>query len=606
MKWNPKVRATIACFGLVFIFTIFSFRLVFLQVAKHDQYTALAARKHFSSEILYAPRGVIEDINQEVLAEDVPVRKAFADGSIINDPAGLAEVFAKPLEMDRGQLAGELAELQSLATQARLARLAGRISKTPPGVCDHILNKDVSVSEEVAASLLDEMRKRSLRGIFFKPDSVRNYPNGSMLCHVLGYLNHDHAGVGGIEESLDAKLHGRNGFRYFEHDRTGKELVAYGSQEQAPRRGCDVRLTVDMGLQNIVEKELDAAYRQYKPVTAVGIIMRPKTGEILAMVNRPDFDPNELSDDKLQDRRNVAIESLVEPGSVFKIVPVGAAFNEKLFSPLSVIDCEWGHFKYGGRILHDHKPMGELTVQDVLAKSSNIGAAKIGITLGDQRLYEYIRKFGFGERTDVSLPGESAGEVSPPYRWSKLSITRLPMGQEVGVTPLQLITAMSAIANGGRLMMPQIVHEIVDEQGGVVTSFPPVEIRQVISETAAKEVRVALEGVERKGGTAVAAAVPGIIGAGKTGTAQRKGPNNGYLHDKYVLSFVGMLPADDPEFVCLVMLDSPTVKTQEENYGGQVAGPIFERIAEKAACHLNIVPHFDTPLRIALTQAKTR
>jgi len=422
-----------------------------------------------------------------------------------------------------------------------------------------------------------------------------------MACHVIGFMNADHQGVQGIEAQEDEYLRGHEGFRYTERDGTGQELVAYRGEEHAPRDGYNVRLTLDMNLQNIVETELDAACKQYKPKKAIVILMRPQTGEILAMANRPNFDPNDVrteTPDALAaheaDLKNCAITDEMEPGSTFKMVTAAGALNEHMVSPDSTIFCENGAFNYGGRILHDHHAYGDLSVDDILIKSSNIGAAKLGLGLGEGRLYSYIRAFGFGERTGISLPGEIPGLVPPPQRWSKLSITHIPMGQEVAVTPLQTITAMSAIANGGHLMMPQIVHDITDEKGAVISTFPPVEIRQVITPESARELTEAFKGVVSPRGTAALAKVPGFDTAGKTGTAEKINPKGGYLPGKYIVSFCGYLPADDPAFVCFVMLDDAQT-TPDQDYGGQVAGPVFERIGEKVARYMNLVPQPDVP-----------
>ncbi len=603
MKWNAKARALTACFGLSILFTGFSTRLEYLHIVKHEEYAKLADEKHSTKEILYAPRGTISDVNGEVLAENVPIERVFADGSLVNNAAALAELLAKPLGREKGDVEAELLQLQSMAAQARKARNDGKGAKIPPGFCYRNLSRSGSIPEEAAISLLAEMKKHSLRGIFFQPDWVRVYPNGPMLCHVLGFTDSEHNGVDGIEKSADSFLRGYNGCRFFEHDRTGNELVEHGSREKPAMPGHNIRLTIDMTLQSIVEKELDDAVKQYRPSMASIIIMQPKTGEILAMSSRPNFDLGNIGESQTRNRLNFSVSGSVEPGSVFKIVAAGAAFSEKILRPDTVIYCEHGHFKYKGRTLHDHKPFDQLTTNDILARSSNVGAAKIGLMLGEQRLYDYARAFGFGDPTDVALPGEIRGRIEPPFRWSNISITRIPMGQEVCVTPLQLVTAMSVIANGGRLMMPQIIHEIADNDGSTVTTIHPVVVRQVISEEAARETRDALKGVFLKNGTAFGSAVPGFEAAGKTGTAQTVGPNKTYLPDKYVLSFAGMLPANDPQFVCLVMLHSPNVATREQNYGGAVSAPIFSRVAALTARHLNLVP-VDPGAQVAMTQVK--
>ena len=269
-----------------------------------------------------------------------------------------------------------------------------------------------------------------------------------------------------------------------------------------------------------------------------------------------------------------------------------------------MVFCENGKFMFCGKPLHDHHAYGDLSVNDILMKSSNIGAAKLALKLGDQRFYEYIRRFGFGERTGVNLPGEIGGIIHPPHKWAKIDISRIAMGQSVGVTPLQMVSAMAAIANGGHLMMPQIIHDVVDDQGTSVATYPPVEVRRVVSDETAKEVRDALKNVVSEHGTAMLAKVSGFQVAGKTGTAQKMDPKGGYMQGKYVVSFLGFLPADNPEFVCLVMLDDAKT-TSEQNYGGLVAAPIFSRIAEKTARYLNLQPQIEeSSNKIILTQSR--
>jgi cell division protein FtsI (penicillin-binding protein 3)/stage V sporulation protein D (sporulation-specific penicillin-binding protein) len=348
-----------------------------------------------------------------------------------------------------------------------------------------------------------------------------------------------------------------------------------------------VRLTIDMGLQTIVESEMDELCKKYDPNMAVCILMRPDTGEVVAMANRPHFNLNVQNGVEAKKRVNRAIMDMVEPGSTFKIVTSAAALAEKLVQPDTYIFCENGSFRYGGKALRDHHPYGSLTVSDILVKSSNIGVAKMGIQLGDERLYGYVRRFGFGERTGINLPGEIGGLVHAPHLWSKISITHIPMGHEVATTPIQIVAGMAAIANGGKLMMPQIVSDITDENGKVIATFPPKEVRRVIPEKVAHQVRDALVEVVGKRGTARAAAVPGFKVAGKTGTAQRISKNGGYERGKYVVSFAGFMPADNPEFVALVLVDDAKVPSHL-NYGGLIAAPAFQKIAERAARYLNL------------------
>jgi cell division protein FtsI (penicillin-binding protein 3) len=566
MNWNSRIRCALVCLAFTALFSGFSFRLIYLQMIKHDEYAGLAAEKHVYKQIIYAERGAIFDANNEVLAHNVPVETVVADATHLNNLDAIIDLVGNELKISARELAAKL-----------------------HGDRRYIVIKR-EVPEALAAELREKLQARNLRGIYFEHDATRIYPNGSMLCHVIGFTDFDHRGIQGVEASMEEYLHGQDGYRYIEHNRAGQEIVLYRGQERAPRNGYQVHLTVDLNLQNIVENEIDSAMREYAPQKATIILMRPQTGEILAMANRPNFDLNLRADAKPEQMKNRAIIDMMEPGSTFKIVTAAAALNEHKVRPDSMIFCENGVWNFGGSALHDHRPFGELSVQDILVKSSNIGAAKLAFSVGEQKFYEYIRRFGFGERTGIELPGEISGLIRPPQSWSKISITRIPMGHEIGVTPLQMTVAMAAIANGGKLITPRMVKSITSDDGKTLSSLSPVVLRQAISPQTARQIGDALRGVVSDRGTAAAAAVPGFTIAGKTGTAQKVDPKGGYEKGKYVVSFSGYLPADHPEFVGLVVLDDAHTSKPELNYGGLVAGPIFSRIAEQAARYLDLQP----------------
>ena len=587
MKWNSRSRCAFVCLVFILLFSAFSFRLIYLQMIKHDEYAELAAGKHVYKQTIYADRGTILDSNNDVLAHNVPVQTIVADATHINNLAAVVDLVSGELKISAHELAAKL-----------------------HGDRRYIVLKR-EVPDSVADNLRAKLRAQNLRGIYFEHDATRFYPNGSMLCHVIGFTDFEHRGIQGVEASMQEYLHGQDGYRYIEHNRAGQEIVLYRGRERAPRNGYHVHLTIDLNLQNIVENEIDAAMREYHPQKATIVLMRPQTGEILAMANRPNFDLNQRSETKPEQMKNRAIIDMMEPGSTFKIVAAAAALNERKVKSDSWIFCENGLWNFGGSALHDHKAFADLTVQDVLVKSSNIGAAKLALSVGEQKFYEYIRRFGFGERTGIELPGEISGLIRPPQAWSKISITRIPMGHEIGVTPLQMTVAMAAIANGGKLVTPRIVKSVTSTDGKTISSLSPVVLRQVISPETAKQIGSALRGVVSDRGTAAAAAVPGFVIAGKTGTAQKVDPKGGYEHGKYVVSFSGYLPADHPEFVGLVVVDDAQTSKPELNYGGLVAGPIFSRIAEKAARYLDLQPQEEVrkalPVdRVALTNAPHR
>jgi len=583
MKWTSRLRCVIVGLAFIALFSAFSFRLVYLQLIKHDEYAGLAAEKHVHKQIIRAQRGEIFDANNEVLAHNVPVETIVADASHVNNAAAIADLLSTDLKLPAAELS------EKLHGDRRYI----------------VIKRDVT--EALAANLREKLRSQNLRGIYFEPDAARIYPNGSLLCHVIGFSDFEHRGVDGVEASMEEYLRGQDGYRYIEHNRAGQEIVLYRGQERAARDGYQIHLTVDLHLQSIVEKEIDAAVREYSPRKATIILMRPQTGEVLAMATRPHFDLNKRSDAKPEQMKNRAIADMMEPGSTFKIVAASAALNEHKLGLGSTVFCERGLWNFGGTPLHDHQAFADLSVKDILVKSSNIGAAKLALTVGEQKFYEYIRRFGFGERTGIELPGEIGGLLRSPQSWSKISITRLPMGHEIGVTPLQMTIAMSVIANGGKLVMPRIVKSIATADGKTISTLSPVVVRQVISPQTARQIGDALRGVVSDRGTAAAATVPGFIIAGKTGTAQKVDPGGGYEKGKYVVSFTGYLPADHPEFVGLVVLDDAQTKP-ELNYGGLVAGPIFSRIAEQAARYLDLQPQLEIrkalPVRrVALSNA---
>jgi len=566
MKFTANTRIGIACGIAASIFTVFSARLINLHVAKHDEYSRLAAQKHLTRQIIHAKRGMILDRNGEILAANLPVRTVFADASRMKKPEALAALVASHLDLDAKEV------LEKFSTGKKYI----------------VLKREVP--EETAVALWNDMQKQKLRGIFSEQDAVRIYPNGEVLGHVLGFLNHEGKAVQGVELSMESQLAGKDGYRFIECDRTGREIVLYRGIEEEPEHGKNVRLTIDMGLQSIVEDELDAAYKDLKPETANAVLVDPKTGAVLAMACRPCFNPNEPGKAQPEQMKNRSIIDMVEPGSTFKIVVASGALNEGKVDEKSTIFCENGRFAYGGRILKDHHGYGNMDVHEILVKSSNIGSAKMALMMGGDKFYEYVRRFGFGERLGIELPGEIPGLVHPPARWDKLTITRMPMGQSVAVTPLQITMGMSVIANGGHLMAPRIVQSVEKENGEVVIKKEPTVMREVVPEKTAHFVAEALIGVTQPGGTAAFARVNGFQVAGKTGTAQKVSPHGGYAAGKYVVSFVGFMPAEDPKFVLLVMVDDAKIASNL-NYGGLVAAPIFSRIAERAARHLDLTPN---------------
>ncbi|HUJ70667.1 MAG TPA: penicillin-binding protein 2 [Verrucomicrobiae bacterium] len=555
-----KGRALIVVGALASAFTALSFRLFDLHVLQHKDLSALAQANREQVVHRQGRRGAILDVNGDLLANSLSVRIVTADATITAPRAAvIAQKLAPLLKMDVETLT------QKLSSQSRYVRLNPRAK----------LDDDA----------VQQIRVMKLKGIFFEDEFVRSYPNGPLASHVIGFVDAEHKGVQGIEASMDEYLEGQAGYEIIERDRKGREIRALRSESLGPRDGYNVVLTIDQVIQHIAEQELEKAMARFKPQAGVIIVSRPKTGEIIAMSSRPTFDPTDLDASSADARRNRCISDVAEPGSTFKIVVCSGALNEGLVSLSDQFDCENGAFMYAGRVLHDAHPYGVLSVEEILFHSSNIGAAKVGLRLGPSRLYEYICRFGFGRRTGIALPGEVSGIAHPVSRWSGLSVTRIPMGHEIAVTPLQMIMAMNVIANGGTLMKPMIVKSVIDQDGKPVFQYQPQPVGQVITPRTAQLMTTALRKVVTPEGTAPQAAVQNFDVAGKTGTAQKI--ENGQYVRKYYSSFIGFFPAANPEISILVSLDDPS---EGAYYGGSVAGPVFRAVAEKVAQYLGIEP----------------
>lgn len=505
-------------------------------------------------------RGRVLDRNGTVLAADITTREVAVDPSFMHEhgyPLFSAQQLARLLELDPAMV---------------FARVAKADSKY------EVLKKQVP--EEVTRQI-QHMR---MPGVRCDEAMTRVYPHEALMCHVVGFANVDGIGSMGIEQRLDRYLQGVPGFRDTEIDGRRREVVSRRKLEILPQQGGDVYLTIDQNLQYFAERALDAAMATNGAKGAWAMVQRVKTGEILAMASRPAFDLNQYGKVSDEERLNRAIGYVYEPGSIFKIIVYAAALNEGLLRPDEIIDCENGHWVHAGRGLSDFHPYGRLTATDALKKSSNIAAAKIALRLGEEKLYRYLKAFGIGQPTGIELPGEEAGILRPPSKWTKLSITRIPMGHEVASTGLQMVNAINAVANGGALMKPMVVRQVTTARGQPIRTSAPEVLGRPISPEAARVLTEMLVRVTEEG-TGKRARVEGYTVAGKTGTAEKAGPG-GYDHKRNLASFMGFLPAEAPELSIVVTFDEPTGLTQ----GGQVAAPVFREIAEQAVRYLDIPP----------------
>lgn len=603
-----KLQLKRAVLLLVFLTAAFAglgYRLVDLQVLRHDELSRLEQDNTHREFWQSARRGDILDTHGNLLATSVPVKTICADPSLVGDQqAVVARALSPLLQMPESELCQKLfpriskdAKGQIVTNNLHYVRLQRNVSdETWQKIQMTMSNLTFGLEEQtLPRTIRDFYRNLRMNAIFAEPEEMRVYPNGSLAAQVLGFSSSEDitldshtfskiVGRDGIEEALNSRLSGVAGWRVGETDRAQHELVSLRDEDVQARDGLNVELTIDSVIQNVLETSLAEAMKKHSPRSITGIVLRPSTGEILAMATLPNYDPNQPSTIS-PETRDRCITDVMEPGSTFKIVVVSGALNEGVVHLNDPFDCEHGHFAYAGRILHDHEPFGILTTEGIITKSSNIGAAKIGIKLGEDHLYNYATDYGFGERTGIPLPGEVGGILHPVKDWSKVSIAQIPMGHGVAVTRLQMAMAMCALANGGWLMRPMLVKCLLDREGNTVEQYAPQRIRQVVSEATDQEMIEALKTVVSPEGTAPGAAMKNYVVAGKTGTAQ-KVEDGAYVSDKYVASFIGFFPADNPQVCISIVMDEP----KEGYYGGLVCGPVFREVAERCASYLNIPP----------------
>jgi len=538
-------------------------RLVILHAAMPDAGRTRTVKNRTFCETLQVPRGRILDgsATANILAANIGVKDVWVDPAPLaasNRIAAVAGPLARALNLDAAELAGRMN--QTNRHFAYVARF---------------------VPQEKAA----EVARLKLPSVHFSDSMARHYPQGAMLCHVMGFVNHDGVGSSGIEQCMEGYLKGTPGLRESRLDGRRREMYDRRVREIAPREGSDVVLTIDQNLQYMLEKALDAAMEQHQARAAMAILQRVKTGEILAMVNRPGFDPNRFREAKDPEKLNRAIGYVYEPGSTFKVAVIAAALDKGIVTPQTVFDCENGRWLYQNRILRDYHPYGRLEVADILKKSSNIGAAKIAILMGDTMLEESLRAFRIGSPLGIDLPGEEGGILRPVSKWTAISSSRIAIGQGVAVTALQMLGVMCGIANNGQIMRPYVVKEVVSASGTVLMRQSPHVVSRPIRPETAMLMRKLLSRVTEEGGTGVKARVEGFTVAGKTGTAQKVIAGR-YSESEYMASFVGFLPSEAPEIGMIVVLDEP----QPLHTGGLVAAPVFGEVAEQAVRYLGLLP----------------
>ncbi|KAB2642103.1 MAG: penicillin-binding protein 2 [Verrucomicrobia bacterium] len=629
MNRNYQYRCFFLCTVLVIALSGLSGRLIQIQLVNRQRYVTNSHKAFQRIEKLPATRGMIVDRNERTLAKSETVATLFVDKKHLNDvnlasyglayeqassQAGWAELDAgkrlRRINGLRAELLDTYSETKEVILQKHLTRavelLARPLGMRREDLRDKIENsagKWVAIAKDIPEEVADQLRstvdQNLLQGFDFENALKRRYSAPTLAAHLTGFTGEVEetdeneqkhtrvVGKFGVEWAMEEYLTGRDGWRQYQRDAHGLVKAGDSNSLQAPRSGLNVQLSIDLGIQAIVEEEIDAAMVEFKSERAAVVMMDPHTGEVLAMVSRPNFDLNRKENLETASF-NFAIQAIYEPGSTYKLVATSGVLNEGLATPQTSVFCCNGKYVSGKIEVPDHFPYGMLTLEGVLAKSSNIGAYKFALQLGPKRFYDYVKLYGFGKKTGILLSGESSGIAR--NTGNPVDFSRAAYGYALNVTPLQMACAYCVPANGGKLLKPQIIKSLIANDGTVVQTYPPETVAEVIKPKVATQMRAAMEKVIEKGGTATLAAVPGFRVAGKTGTAKRHNPHGrGYLPNSYTVSFVGMLPAENPAFVCVVVIDDP--KTDKvTRYGGTIAAPAFAKIATRVAAYLKLKP----------------
>jgi len=561
---NPRLRWLIIWVLAVVWMGIVVARLGYLQLYSYSEYLAKAQHQQQRIFELSPMRGTIYDRKGHELAVSLPMDSVFGDPAEITDVEMVARLLSGVLNMPADDLETRIREAHS----------------------------PVRLAKKLSPETVQRISDMNLKGVFFQKENRRVYPQRELAASVLGYVDVDEKGIGGIEYSLDKEIRGRPGKMMVMADGRRRQ---YDRRESAPETGASVTLTIDETIQYIAEKELARGIEETHAKAGTVVVQDPNTGELLAIANWPTFDSNDANKYSDEVRSDRAVTAAYEPGSTFKVITLTGAIENGMATPDEMIDCQMGSIQLPGRLIHDWHPFGVLSVRGILAQSSDVGAIKVALRLGAPKFYDTIRAFGMGQLTGIELPGENRGLLRPLENWSANSIGSLAMGQEVSVTPVQITSAISAIANGGTLYEPRVVRET----GGGAEARAGFEPRQVTDGKTAAEMREMMEDVVLEGTGKNFAQLDGYTAGGKSGTAQKIDPATGrYSASQYNASFVGFAPVNNPVVTILVVLDSPV----GPHHGAQVGGPVFKRIAEQVLTYLD-VPH-DVPAPTDVETAK--
>ncbi len=565
-KWLKFRIATLLAFFLV-LFIALASRAFQLQILFNKELKALAEKQHTQTLLLQPDRGIIFDRNGEKLAATIMVDSVFADPAKIENPAEAAGRLAAILQVDRAVIQKKLSGTKNFSWVTR--RIAPE-----------------------RARLVQEL---GIDGIFLVKEPKRFYPSGELAGHLIGFVGLDATGLEGLELKYDRYLKGQPEKLLWTRDAKGKRLYPRVEiPKAAPRENYNLVLTIDNRIQHLVESHLKSAVKTKGAKGGFAIVMDPRTGEILALANEMGFDPNLFSAVNPATGKNKVITDSFDPGSTFKPFLAAAALEEGVVKETDIFNCEDGHYAVADRVIHEakRKRHGALSFHDILKYSSNIGAVKIGERLGKEKFYQYIRKFGFGDKTGIDLPGEVSGILRPVEKWTRVDAATIAFGQGISVTAIQLITALSTIANEGVMMKPFVVRGLMDRKGNVVQSYRPTVVRRVISpQTAGRITAILTDVVGAEDGTGKQARIANVAVAGKTGTSQKFDfSRRAYSTERVKTSFMGFFPAEEPQIAILVILDEP----QRDKWGGVAAAPVFRNIGEQ------ILTRFKTNIRVTL------
>jgi cell division protein FtsI/penicillin-binding protein 2 len=605
-----KNRLVIACLVLVLALSALSLRLFHIETFSGEKLSA-EARSHYEyKETLPARRGRIFDQSGELLARSQTVFTLVADCHHLRDQMlaciGLgARENVSPQTIKKRYLPDEVLSnyreyiAESLAVTLRQPRheIARLLKEKKVG--EVVLAREIE--DDFAREITAMLDKKEIGGVYLRRGERRYYPSPLSLTQVIGYVDENGEGLSGVEKVFDAEMQGRAGYRYCERDRSRREIHAFRGPQVDPVPGKDVYLSINMAVQSVVERELDAVIDKYRPEKVTVIFMDPSTSEVIAMASRPHFDLSNRKGIRGMEpvRRNPAVADLYQPGSTFKIVGYGGAFDKGLATPLTEVDCHMGIYNLDGFPLKDHHPYGKLTARTAFAKSSNIGAYLIARPLNKNLFYHYVEQFGFGEKTGIELTAESPGRLIPVSKWSRTSFSSQVMGYEVAVTPMQMAAAYNVIANGGLYHTPTILRGVKsDAKDAAMVKGPERPGRRVIGEKAAQQVLQCMLDTMGEHGTGTKGDLIGYSVAGKTGTTRKHVENIGYVNGRYIASFAGFLPAQQPRLLGLIVIDDPRADGASV-YGGAVAAPVFKAIAEEAVKIMGIEPDLPEELETA-------